>query len=65
MAPYRSFVEIGVGNEDEIQAETTVELNFSKVKVEAEQQKMPFKIPSKYKKKGKEDLQKNNKQLYI
>ncbi|NME70515.1 DUF4292 domain-containing protein [Flammeovirga aprica] len=55
-APFHSLVKVGVGNQDKVKAETTVELNFSKIEVEPEAQKMPFKIPSKYKKKGREDL---------
>lgn len=57
IAPYHSLVEIGVGTQENINAETTVELNFSKIEVQPEKQKMPFKIPSKYKKKGREHLQ--------
>lgn len=55
-APFHSFVKVGIGNQDKVTPETTVELNFSKIEVESEAQKMPFKIPSKYKKKGKDDL---------
>ncbi|MBB6461612.1 DUF4292 domain-containing protein [Flammeovirga kamogawensis] len=57
IAPYHSVVKIGTGTADNLQEATTVDIIFSRIQLEEEAQKMPFKIPSKYKLKGRADLE--------
>ncbi|NLR94214.1 DUF4292 domain-containing protein [Flammeovirga agarivorans] len=50
IAPHKTNVFIGSGeSKEELKKEITVAIDFSKIEIKEEQQKMPFKIPSKYK----------------